>query len=47
MATGYGKYRPAERDSIDIERANDSGPKRSKNRRIEIVLVYSETEGSQ
>ena len=47
MATGYGKYRPAERDSIDIERANDSEPKRSKNRRIEIVLVYSETEGSQ
>jgi chemotaxis protein MotB len=47
MATGYGKYRPAERDSIDIERANDSEPKRSKNRRIEIVLVYSETEESQ
>ena len=47
MATGYGEYRPAAGDSTDIERANETLAKRSKNRRIEIVLVYSETEGSQ
>ena len=46
-ATGYGEYRPAAGDSSDIERANDTIAKRAKNRRIEIVLVYSETEGSQ
>ena len=46
-ATGYGEYRPAVGDSSDIERANDTIAKRAKNRRIEIVLVYSETEGSQ
>ena len=38
-ATGYAEYRPAAGDSSDIERA--------KNRRIEIVLVYSETEGNR
>ena len=46
-ATGYGEYRPAAGDSSDIERANNTITKRAKNRRIEIVLVYSETEGSQ
>ena len=46
-ATGYAEYRPAAGDSSDIERANDTIAKRAKNRRIEIVLVYSETEGSQ
>ena len=46
-ATGYAEYRPAVGDSSDIERANDTIAKRAKNRRIEIVLVYSETEGSQ
>ena len=46
-ATGYAEYRPAAGDSTDIERANNNELKRSKNRRIEIVLVYSETEGSQ
>ena len=47
MATGYGKYRPAAGDSTNIERANETPAKRAKNRRIEIVLVYSETEESQ
>ena len=46
-ATGYGEYRPAAGDSSDIERANNTITKRAKNRRIEIVLVYSETEGIQ
>ncbi len=46
-ATGYGEYRPAAGDSSDIERANNTITKRAKNRRIEIVLVYSETEGNQ
>ena len=46
-ATGYAEYRPAAGDRSDIERANDTVTKRAKNRRIEIVLVYSETEGSQ
>ncbi len=44
MATGYGKYRPAAGDSTNIARANNTQKKRAKNRRIEIVLVYSETE---
>ena len=47
MATGYGEYRPAAGDRTDINRANNSEMKRSKNRRIAIVLVYSETEGNQ
>lgn len=47
MATGYGEYRPAAGDSTDIEGANNSAMKRAKNRRIEIVLVYSETGKSQ
>ena len=38
VATGYGKYRPVASNTTSIGR--------SKNRRIEIVLVYSETEGS-
>ena len=46
-ATGYAEYRPAADDSSDIKRANSTKTKRAKNRRIEIVLVYSETEGSQ
>ena len=46
-ATGYAEYRPAAGDSSDIENANSTETKRAKNRRIEIVLVYSETEGSQ
>ncbi len=46
-ATGYAEYRPAAGDSSDIEGANSSETKRAKNRRIEIVLVYSETEGNQ
>ena len=46
-ATGYAEYRPAAGDSSDIECANNTITKRAKNRRIEIVLVYSETEGSQ
>ena len=46
-ATGYAEYRPAVGDSSDIARANNTATKRAKNRRIEIVLVYSETEGSQ
>lgn len=46
-ATGYAEYRPAAGDSSDIKRANNTKTKRAKNRRIEIVLVYSETEGSQ
>ena len=47
MATGYGEYRPAAGDRTDIKRANNSEIKRSKNRRIEIVLVYSETAENQ
>lgn len=43
-ATGYSKYRPAAGDSSNIRRANNTAAKRAKNRRIEIVLVYSETE---
>lgn len=46
-ATGYAEYRPAAGDSSDIEGANSSETKRAKNRRIEIVLVYSETEGNR
>jgi chemotaxis protein MotB len=46
-ATGYAEYRPAAGDSSNIRRANSTKTKRAKNRRIEIVLVYSETEGSQ
>ncbi len=42
-ATGYAEFRPAAGDSSDIEKANDTASKRAKNRRIEIVLVYSET----
>lgn len=38
IATGYGKYRPVASNGTEIGR--------SKNRRIEIVLVYSETEES-
>jgi len=45
-ATGYAEYRPAAGDSSDIERANNTLTKRAKNRRIEIVLVYSETDGN-
>lgn len=41
-ATGYAEYRPAAGDSSDIKRANNTTTKRAKNRRIEIVLVYSE-----
>ena len=43
-ATGYAEFRPAAGDSSDIKRANNTPTKRAKNRRIEIVLVYSETE---
>lgn len=43
-ATGYAEYSPAAGESSDIQRANNTAAKRSKNRRIEIVLVYSETE---
>ena len=39
IATGYGKYHPVAPNITPVGRA--------KNRRIEIVLVYSETEGSQ
>ena len=46
-ATGYAEYRPAAGDSSDIKHANNTITKRAKNRRIEIVLVYSETEGTQ
>ena len=46
-ATGYAEFRPAAGDSSDIKRANNTTAKRAKNRRIEIVLVYSETEGNQ
>ncbi|RKU25046.1 hypothetical protein C6497_16870 [Candidatus Poribacteria bacterium] len=46
-ATGYSKYRPAAGDSSNIRRANNTAAKRAKNRRIEIVLVYSETEEHQ
>ena len=42
-ATGYAEFRPAAGDSSDIEGANDTPQKKAKNRRIEIVLVYSET----
>ena len=43
-ATGYAEFRPAAGDSSDIKRANNTQTKRAKNRRIEIVLVYSEME---
>ena len=43
-ATGYAEFRPAADDSSNIKRANNTQTKRAKNRRIEIVLVYSETE---
>ena len=48
-ATGYSKYRPAPDtgDNSDIEGANNTVAKKAKNRRIEIVLVYSETEENQ
>lgn len=46
-ATGYAEYRPAAGDSSDIRRANSTETKRAKNRRIEIVLVYSEAEGNR
>lgn len=46
-ATGYAEFDPAAGDSSDIKSANNTETKRAKNRRIEIVLVYSETEGSQ
>ena len=46
-ATGYAEFDPAAGDSSDIKRANDTETKRAKNRRIEIVLVYSETEENQ
>ena len=39
LATGYGKYHPVA--------SNEPEERRAKNRRIEIVLVYSETESSQ
>ena len=43
-ATGYAEFRPAAGDSSDIKGANNTPVKKAKNRRIEIVLVYSETE---
>ena len=48
-ATGYSKYRPAPDagGSSDISRANNNEINKAKNRRIEIVLVYSETEDSK
>lgn len=46
-ATGYAEFRPAAGDSTNIMRANNTALKRAKNRRIEIVLVYSETGGIQ
>ena len=46
-ATGYAEFRPAAGDRSDIKRANNTETKRAKNRRIEIVLVYSETEENQ
>ncbi len=46
-ATGYAEFRPAAGDSSDIEGANNTASKRAKNRRIEIVLVYTETEENQ
>ena len=46
-ATGYAEFDPAAGDSSDIKSANNTETKRAKNRRIEIVLVYSETEESQ
>ena len=39
IATGYGEHHPVDSNITEIGRA--------KNRRIEIVLVYSEMEGSQ
>ena len=42
-ATGYAEFRPAAGDSSNIRLANSTASKRAKNRRIEIVLVYSET----
>ena len=46
-ATGYAEFRPAADDSSNIKRANNTQTKRAKNRRIEIVLVYSETEAGK
>ena len=46
-ATGYAEFRPVAGDSSNIKRANNTPSKRAKNRRIEIVLVYSETEESK
>lgn len=46
-ATGYAEFRPAAGDSSNIRRANNTASKRAKNRRIEIVLVYTETEENQ
>ena len=46
-ATGYAEFDPAAGDSSDIKRANNTETKRAKNRRIEIVLVYSETDVNQ
>lgn len=43
QATGFAEFRPTSGDT-NIARANNTSAKRSKNRRIEIVLVYSETE---
>ena len=43
QATGFAEFRPVSGDT-NIERANNTASKRAKNRRIEIVLVYSETE---
>ena len=43
-ATGYAEFRPAAGDSSNIRRVNNTPSKRAKNRRIEIVLVYSEME---
>ena len=44
-ATGYGEFHPVAPNTTVDEREKIDG--RAKNRRIEIVLVYSETEGSQ
>lgn len=43
QATGFAEFRPASGDT-NIKRANSNAAKRAKNRRIEIVLVYSETD---
>lgn len=43
QATGFAEFRPVSGDK-NIVRANNTAVKRAKNRRIEIVLVYSETE---